>query len=78
MYVLDQVKWQKQQKAQTIEKLAAVLSTAGVGDAAVAALAGNSAPPPVAPPPATPAAAPAASASDDRIARLHEAIAWCF
>jgi len=72
--VLDQVKWQKQLKAQTIEKLAAVLYAAGVGDSAVAAIAGASLPPP----PAAPAAAPAASASDDRTTRLHEAMAWCF
>jgi len=65
-------------EAQTIEKLAAVLSTAGVGDAAVAALAGNLAPLPVAPPHATSAAAPAASISNERTARLREAIARCF
>ena len=78
LYVLDQAKWQKQQKAQTIEKLAAVLSTAGVGDSAVAAIAGAASSPPSAPPPTTPAAAPAASSSDDRTARLREAIARCF
>jgi len=76
LYVLDQAKWQKQQKAQTIEKLAAVLSTTGVGDSAVAAIAGASSPPPVAPP--VPAAALAAATSDERTTRLHEAIARCF
>ena len=82
LYVLDQARWNKQQKDATIEKLTAVLSTAGVGDSAIAALAGTPAPAPVAPPPAAPpaapVAAPAAPTSDARTARLREALARCF
>jgi len=74
---LDQAKWKKQQQTQTIEKLTAVLSTAGVGDPA-AALTGSSSPPPAASAPATQAASAATSSSDERTARLREAIARCF
>jgi len=77
LYVLDQAKWKKQQQTQTIEKLTAVLSTAGVGDPA-AALTGSSSPPPAAAPPTTPAASAATPSSDERTARLREAIARCF